>query len=93
MTILILQPLTIKTLNYISGEIVQNTGGLRKLRWAFPDTGNRDGIRVVYVDFAYYEKIYLISAYPKSEKINLTDDECNQIRKFIKTLGDELGRK
>jgi hypothetical protein len=35
----------------------------------------------------------LISAYPKSEKVNLTDDECKQIKKFIKNLSDELGRK
>jgi hypothetical protein len=26
-------------LNPEAGEIVQNTGGLRKLRWAFPNTG------------------------------------------------------
>jgi hypothetical protein len=75
-----------------AGTLIQGTGGLRKLRWALPDTGKSGGIRVVYVDFAFYQKIYLISAYPKSEKINMTREECNQIKKFIKSLSDELER-
>lgn len=72
---------------------MQKTGGLRKLRWALPSTGKSGGLRVVYVDFAYYEKIYLVSAYPKSVKENLSDDDRKQIKKFIKALNDELGRK
>lgn len=80
-------------LNPEAGDIVKKTGGLRKLRWAFQNAGKSGGIRVVYVDFAFYEKIYFISAYPKSEKDNLSDDDCIQIKKFIKTLSDELERK
>lgn len=75
-----------------SGDIIQGTGGLRKLRWALPNKGKSGGVRIVYVDFAYYERIYFISAYAKSDKINLTHEERNQIRKFIKILSDELGR-
>lgn len=80
-------------LNPDSGDMVEGTGGLRKLRWALPNTGKRGGIRVVYVDFVYYEKIYLISAYKKSGKDNLTDAEKNDIKKVIKLLADTLGRK
>jgi hypothetical protein len=76
-----------------AGPVVTGTGGLRKLRWALPNRGKRGSIRVVYVDFVIYEKLYLISAYPKNEKDNLTQEERNSIRKFIEQLEDELRRK
>lgn len=80
-------------LNPESGDMVEGTGGLRKLRWALPNTGKRGGIRVVYVDFVYYEKTYLLSAYKKSVKDTLNDVEKNEIKKVIKLLADTLGRK
>ncbi|VDN47989.1 Addiction module toxin RelE [Petrocella atlantisensis] len=76
-----------------AGDLIQGTGGLRKLRWSLPDTGKSGGIRVVYVDFAFYEKIYFISAYSKSEKVNLSKEACNQIKKYIKLLNDEIRKK
>ena len=49
---------------------------------------------VCYVDFAHYECIYLITAYPKSEKDNLSKSERNSIAKVIKALENALfGRK
>ena len=80
-------------LNPVAGNVIQGTGGLRKLRWSLPNKGKSGGIRVIYIDFAYYEKIYLISACPKTVKDNLTKEECNQIKRFVKSLSDELGRK
>lgn len=80
-------------INPHSGDIMEGTGGLRKLRWALPNRGKRGSIRVVYVDFVYYEKIYLISAYPKNEKDNLTKEERNEIKKIIKLLEDRLRRE
>lgn len=75
------------------GAVVQGTGGLRKLRWALPGKGKSGSARVVYVDFALYEKIYLISAYTKNEKDNLSDSEKKHIKKIIEQLGRELGKK
>lgn len=76
-----------------AGPVIAGTGGLRKLRWALPNRGKRGSIRVVYVDFMIFEKIYLISAYSKNEKDNLTQEERNSIRKLIQELEDELRRK
>lgn len=76
-----------------AGVVMEGTGGLRKIRWALPNQGKSGGIRIVYVDFVRYEKIYLISAYPKNEKENLTDKECNEIKKYIKRLEEELRKK
>lgn len=66
--------------------IIQGTGGLRKIRVSFENQGKSGSARVCYVDFAIYEKIYLITAYPKNEKDNLTQGERNEIKVLIKNL-------
>ena len=69
---------------------MQGTGGLRKLRFAFPGQGKSGSSRVLYVDFVIAEKIYLIFAYPKSEKDNLSKEERNNIKKLIERLEKTL---
>lgn len=46
----------------------------------------KGALRVVYVDFTVQEKIYLIHAYSKSEKDNLSKEERNNIKKLIEYL-------
>ena len=72
------------------GEVMQGTGGVRKMRFAFEHHGKSGGARVIYVDFEVYEKIYLITAYTKNEKDNLTKEERNQIKKLISILERQL---
>lgn len=79
-------------LNPTGGDVIPGTGGLRKLRWSLEGKGKRGGLRTLYVDFAYYEKIYLISAYPKNVKADLNEDEKKKIKMLIKVLEDELRR-
>lgn len=69
-----------------AGSVIQGTGGLRKLRFAFEGRGKRGSARVCYVDFVVKETVYLITAYSKSEKDNLTKAERNNIRKLIEIL-------
>ena len=45
---------------------------------------------MVYVDFAVYEKIFLITAYPKNEKDNLSAAERNAVKKLIEILESQL---
>ena len=53
-------------------------------------TGGLGSIRIVYVDFVVYETIYLISAYPKNEKDNLSKAEQNAIKSLIEKLETQL---
>lgn len=76
-----------------NGVVIQGTGGLRKIRFAFENRGKSGSIRVVYVDFIAYEAIYLISAYTKNEKDNLTKSERNAIKIMIEKLEIELNKK
>ena len=72
------------------GDVMRGTGGVRKMRFAFEHQGKSGGVRVIYVDFEVYEKIYLLTAYTKNEKINLTKEEQNEIRKLISILEKQL---
>lgn len=76
--------------NSQKGDLMQGTGGLRKMRFAFEGKGKSGSARVCYVDFAVYEKIYLITAYPKSEKENLSKAERNAIATVIAQLEKSL---
>ena len=58
-----------------AGDVVKGTGGLRKFRIAFHGRGKSGSGRVAYVDFTTYDCIYLITAYPKNEKDNLSPKE------------------
>jgi hypothetical protein len=74
------------TINPLKGDLIRETGGLRKIRIAFENRGKSGSARVCYVDFAVYERIYLITAYAKNEKENLTKAECSSIKRVIQTL-------
>ena len=72
------------------GAVMQGTGGVRKMRFAFEDRGKSGSVRVIYVDFEVYEKIFLITAYSKDERDNLTMSERNELRQMIGILEDQL---
>ena len=72
------------------GAVMQGTGGVRKMRFPFKYRGKSGGVRVIYIDFEVYEKIYLLTAYAKNEKDNLSKEEQNEIRKLIIVLENQL---
>lgn len=75
------------------GSMIQGTGGVRKIRWALKNRGKSGGIRVLYIDFIVYEKIYLLTAYPKNQKDNINDKEKKIIKQLVTDLKNELRRK
>jgi hypothetical protein len=69
-----------------SGDVIKGTGGLRKLRWKLKGKGKRGGIRVFYVDFPKYEKLYFISLLKKNE----VDDLSSEDKKILSTAIKEI---
>jgi hypothetical protein len=72
------------------GPVMQETGGLRKMRYAFEGRGKSGSVRVLYVDFEAHERILLLNIFAKEEKENLTRAERNQIKKAMKQLEKDL---
>lgn len=67
------------TINPAKGDVIQGIGVLRKIRFAFDDRGKSGSVRVCYIDFIVYERIYLVTAYSNNEKDNLSKYERNEI--------------
>ena len=72
------------------GSVMQGTGGIRKMRFAFEHLGKSGSIRVIYIDFEVHEKIFLITAYAKNEKDNLTQAERNELKQLVAILERQL---
>lgn len=66
-----------------SGDIIKGSGGIRKLRWTGSGRGKRGGIRVIYYYFTKDEQIYMLYAYPKNEKDDLTADQLKQLKQLV----------
>lgn len=69
-----------------AGDLVPETGGVRKLRWALPDGGKRGGARVIYFFHNDSVPVFLLAMYGKNEKANLSKAERNAMSKFVPAI-------
>ena len=76
-----------------AGAVIKGTGGIRKIRFSFVGRGKSGSVRVIYIDFEAYEKLFLLAAYTKSEKENLSVEECKQLHNLVNILEKELENK
>lgn len=72
-----------------SGDVIQGTGGLRKIRIPMKGRWKSGGSRVIYVDIEIKEVIYFINVYTKNEKDDLTEDEKKAFKAVVKMLKEE----
>ena len=73
----------------LRAPVVKNTGGVRKARCARKGSGKSGGIRVIYFYIDHVDIVYLISAYAKSRKEDLTPDDKKLMRRLTKEFKDE----
>ena len=71
------------------GDVIEGTGGARKMRIQLEGRGKSGGGRVIYVDVYDKEKLYLLLAYPKSVQDDLTPEQTRQIRMLIEAIKKE----
>ncbi len=69
-----------------TGAIIRGGGGIRKLRFALPGAGKSGGTRIIYYWIRERDQIYMLVAYPKSRKDDLSDKEVAILRNFVKEL-------
>ncbi|WP_439817162.1 type II toxin-antitoxin system RelE/ParE family toxin [Zavarzinia sp. CC-PAN008] len=68
------------------GDVIPGAGGLRKVRFRFGGKGSRGGGRTVYYVLVGDEVVYLLAAYAKADKADLTRDELKLFRKLVEEL-------
>lgn len=66
--------------NPIAGDVIEGTGGLRKVRVAASGRGKRGGARVIYYYVHDAAQIRLLLIYAKGRKDDLTADEKRVLR-------------
>ncbi len=71
-----------------AGEVMEGTGGARKLRVAGRGKGKSGGYRVITFYAADDVPIFLLDLYGKGEKANLTKAERNALHAILSTLAD-----
>ena len=73
--------------------VIPGTGGIRKLRWAGSGRGKRGGIRTIYFYHAGPETIYMLTAYAKADRDDLTPDDKKALSRLVAAIKkEERGR-
>lgn len=72
--------------NPAAGDVIPETGGVRKVRWSRSGGGKRGGARVVYFYHDASRPLYLLLVYAKARRENLTPDEKRMVRRLAATL-------
>ena len=80
---------TILLANPRAGDVIEGTGGARKIRIQMENRGKSGGGRVIYVDVFEKEKLYLLLAYPKSVQDDMTPEQKKQVKKLVDAIKKE----
>ena len=70
--------------NPTAGALIKHSGGLRKVRWRSATGGKRGGLRIIYYWFVSEDEIYMLLAYGKGEKDDLSARELKILRGLVK---------
>ena len=63
-------------------SVIQNTGGLRKVRWISGGGGKRGGVRVIYFHAVRQSQVRFLLIYRKGVKDDLSAAEKKVLRKL-----------
>jgi hypothetical protein len=77
---------TYLALNPDAGDLMPDTGGIRKIRWAIQGRGKRGGVRVIYYFHSPAMPLFLLNVFAKNEKANLTPAERRDLKAAIPLL-------
>ena len=68
--------------NPLAGDVIQQTGGLRKVRWSAGGKGKRGGVRIIYYHVVAATQIRLLLIYKKGIQDDLTSDQKKILRQL-----------
>lgn len=66
-----------------AGNLIKNSGGLRKIRWGLDGKGKRGGTRFIYYWATQEDQIFMLFVYAKSELQDLTPKQLKSLRELI----------
>ena len=66
-----------------TGDVVPESGGIRKVRWGRAGSGKSGGVRVIYFTRSAEGEVVLLTLYAKSKTDNLTGQKLKEIRRAL----------
>jgi hypothetical protein len=69
-----------------AGDVMEGTGGVRKLRWRRGSQGKSGGVRVIYYFHNQRMPLYLLTVFAKNERANLTKAQRNELAELTTLL-------
>lgn len=69
-----------------AGDLLEGTGGIRKLRWGRDGRGKSGGVRVIYYFHSQAMPLYLLTLFAKNERANLSKAQRNALAGLVDAL-------
>src|SRR5260221_2042929 len=69
-----------------AGDLIPETGGVRKIRWNRQGIGKRGGVRVIYFYDGIEVPVYLLMVYAKARREDLSPDAKRAVRALVTRL-------
>jgi hypothetical protein len=65
------------------GYLIPGSGGLRKIRMRLAGRGKRGGARIIYYWMKEHSRIYMLLAYAKNARADLSREEIAVLRELV----------
>ena len=72
-----------------AAPIIRGTGGIRKLRWVGSGRGKRGGVRAIYFWHAGPAAVYMLVAYAKAHRDDLTAADRKVLARLVAAVKRE----
>jgi hypothetical protein len=69
-----------------AGDLIKETGGVRKVRWRLEGRGKRGGARVIYFYHDADMPLFALTAYARNQRADLTAGDRRDFRIFTRQL-------
>jgi hypothetical protein len=79
--------------NPTAGDLMQGTGGARKLRWAAKGRGKSGGARAITFYGGPEMPVFLLTVFAKGDRANLSKAERNELRAALMDLVAEYHKE
>lgn len=76
-----------------TGDLMEGTGGVRKLRWGRGGKGKSGGVHVIYYFYDDAMPLYLLTLFAKGDQDNLSKAQRNELAGLVKLLGQIWKRR
>jgi hypothetical protein len=77
----------------ICGVVIPGSGGIRKVRFGFGARGKSGGARIIYLFSGESLPVFILAAFAKNEKANLSPAERNALAKMVTDMVEDYRRR